>query len=54
MITDSRYMPYDIRVSPTDLNGAVNGQKVAVVINWLSDRRREPIGRISEVLGNAG
>ena len=54
VITDSRYMPYDIRVSPTDLNGAVNGQKVAVVINGWSDRRREPIGRISEVLGNAG
>ncbi|MDR3181094.1 MAG: ribonuclease R [Prevotellaceae bacterium] len=54
VITDSRYMPYDIRVSPADLNGAENGQKVAVMINGWSDRRREPVGRISEVLGNIG
>jgi ribonuclease R len=54
VITDSRYMPYDIRVSPSDLNGAENGQKVAVVVNGWSDRRREPVGRVSEVLGNIG
>ena len=54
VITDSRYMPYDIRVSPADLNGAENGQKVAVMVNGWSDRRREPVGRVSEVLGNIG
>jgi ribonuclease R len=54
VITDSRYMPYDIRISPADLNGAENGQKVAVMVNGWSDRRREPVGRVSEVLGNIG
>jgi ribonuclease R len=54
VITDSRYMPYDIKISPADVNGAENGQKVAVVVNGWSDRRREPVGRVSEVLGNVG
>ncbi|MDR3184294.1 MAG: ribonuclease R, partial [Prevotellaceae bacterium] len=54
VITDNRYMPYDIRISPADLNGAENGQKVATVITGWSERRREPVGRVSEVLGNVG
>jgi ribonuclease R len=54
VITDSRYMPYDIRISPADVNGAENGQKVAVVITGWSERRREPMGRVTEVLGTVG
>jgi ribonuclease R len=54
VITDSRYMPYDIRIAPVDVNGAENGQKVAVMVTGWSDRRREPVGRVNEVLGNVG
>jgi ribonuclease R len=54
VITDNKFMPYDIRISPADLKDAENGQKVAVMINGWSDRRQEPIGYISEVLGTVG
>jgi ribonuclease R len=54
VITDSRYMPYDIRIAPSDAGGAENGQKVAVRITGFSQKQNEPTGRVFEVLGTAG
>ncbi len=54
VITDSRYMPYDIRVMPEDLNEAKNGEKVAVHIHGFVESKREPIGKVTQVLGRPG
>ncbi len=54
VITDSRYMPYDIRVMPEDINGAKNGEKVAVLVTGWIESKREPVGKITQVLGRPG
>ncbi len=54
VITDSRFMPYDISVNPKELNGAKNGEKVAVLVTGWNEARREPIGKITHVLGQPG
>ncbi|MDR0694777.1 MAG: ribonuclease R, partial [Prevotellaceae bacterium] len=54
VITESRNMPYDIKVPPQELYGAESGQKVAVrVFDWDA-RNREPVGRIIDILGAPG
>ncbi len=54
VITDNRYMPYDIRVMPGDLNEAKNGEKVAVLVYGFVESKREPLGKITQVLGRPG
>ncbi len=54
VVTDSRYMPYDIRVMPEDLNEAKNGEKVAVYVYGFVESKREPLGKITQVLGIPG
>ena len=54
VISDNRFLPYDIRVFPEELNGAENGNKVAVLVTGFSEERKEPVGRIIDVLGLPG
>ena len=54
VMIESRYMPYDIRVSKNHLHGANNGDKVAVMIKDWPMKEKEPFGEICEVLGVPG
>ena len=51
---DDRKMLHDIFVPLTDLNGAKNGQKVQVSITDWPEGAKNPIGRISTILGEQG
>jgi len=54
VIPDDRKMLHDIYVPINDLNGAKNGQKVQVsMTDWL-EGAKNPMGRISYILGNQG
>lgn len=54
LVTDNRKMPYDIFIPLTRLKGAKSGQKaIARIIEWPSGAKN-PIGEITEVLGNPG
>ena len=54
VIADHRKMYDDIYVKREDLNGASNGDKVIVdIIEWPVDDRN-PVGKVSRVLGPAG
>lgn len=54
VVNDSRQMPLDIFVPFDNLNGAEQGQKVIVeVIEW-PETSKNPVGKISAVLGNSG
>ena len=54
LIPDTRKMPYDIFIPLDKLKGARDGQKViAKVIEWPR-KKKNPIGAVLEVLGNAG
>ncbi|MDR3133412.1 MAG: ribonuclease R [Prevotellaceae bacterium] len=54
VITESRNMPYDIKVPAQELHGAESGQKVAVLVFDWDGRKREPVGHIIDVLGMPG
>ncbi len=54
LIPDNKNMPFDLFIPLTKLNGAKQGQKaVARMIEW-DQRSRNPMGEITEVLGNPG
>ncbi len=54
LIADSKEMPVDIFVSQSDLNGAINGQKVIVKIIEWPEKSKNPIGVVTEILGTVG
>lgn len=54
VIPDDRKMLHDIFVPISDLNGAKNGQKVQVTITDWPEGAKNPIGKISTVLGTQG
>jgi len=54
VISDSRYLPYDIRIFSEGLNGAKNGDKVAVLVTGFSEGKNEPVGHVIDVLGLPG
>ncbi len=51
---DDRKMLHDIFVPLSDLNGAKNGQKVQVSITDWPESAKNPIGKISNILGEQG
>ena len=54
LIPDGRNMPYDIFIPQKNLNGAKNGQKAIVQIEEWPRKSKSPLGKVIEVLGNAG
>lgn len=54
VMIDDRKMLHDIFVPLTDLNGAKNGQKVQVAITDWPEGAKNPIGKISNILGEQG
>jgi ribonuclease R len=54
LIPDNKNMPFDLFIPLSKLNGAKQGQKaVARLVEW-DQRSRNPVGEITEVLGNPG
>ena len=54
LIPDNKNMPFDLFIPLNKLNGAKQGQKaVARMIEW-DQRSRNPVGEVTEVLGNPG
>jgi len=54
LIPDNKNMPFDLFIPLAKLNGAKQGQKaVARLVEW-DQRSRNPVGEITEVLGNPG
>ncbi len=52
---DSRHMTTDIYIPLKRVKKAKNGEKVVVQITeWSNNERRAPVGRITQVLGEAG
>ncbi|MCX2454058.1 ribonuclease R [Pedobacter sp. PLR] len=51
---DDKKMLHDIFVPLSDLNGAKNGQKVQVTITDWPEGAKNPIGKISNILGEQG
>lgn len=47
-------MPFNILISEKDRNGAVEGDKVFVVITKWTSRKKIPIGKVDRVLGRHG
>jgi ribonuclease R len=54
LIPDNKVMPYDIFIPLTKLKGAENGQKAVAKITDWPERGKNPVGEITEVLGNVG
>ncbi|PCH70005.1 MAG: ribonuclease R [Bacteroidetes bacterium] len=54
LIPDSRKMPFDIYIPLDDLKNAKNGQKAIARITRWDENRRNPYGKIIEILGNPG
>lgn len=55
VITENRFMPYDIEVVNTeDIKREYNGLKVAVLITGFPKGSLTPLGKFLEVLGKAG
>ncbi len=55
MIPDSQKVLYDILIPSDKLMGAKPDQKVLVEIEeWTTSRRQNPVGRVVEILGDAG
>ncbi|MDB5021287.1 MAG: Ribonuclease, partial [Pedobacter sp.] len=54
VMIDDRKMLHDIFVPLTDLNGAKNGQKVQVSITDWPEGAKNPIGKITQILGEQG
>ena len=54
LVPDKTQMPYDIFIPLDKLNNAQRGQKaVAKIVEW-TERQKNPIGEIIEVLGDVG
>lgn len=54
LVADNRSMPYDIFIPLSSLNGAVKGQKaIAQITDWPANAKN-PIGKITDVLGFPG
>lgn len=54
LIPDNKNMPFDLFIPLSKLNGAKQGQKaVARLVEW-DQRSRNPVGEVTEVLGNPG
>jgi len=54
LLCDNRNMVVDIFISPSDLNGAEDGEKALVeIINW-PERMNNPVGRVVKRLGRPG
>lgn len=53
-ISDSPHMPYDIYIPIESLKGAKSGQKVLVRIVEWSEKTKNPLGEVIEVLGDSG
>ncbi len=51
LIPDDRKIFYDIFISKANTNGAKDGQKVVVEITKWPEPRRNPEGKVSEILG---
>jgi ribonuclease R len=54
VITESRNMPYDIRIPIENVKDTQNGLKVAAVVDEWPKKSNEPIGHIIDVLGTPG
>ncbi len=54
VITESRNMPYDIRIADAEDLKQYNGLKVAAIIQEWPRKSNEPIGRIIDILGKPG
>lgn len=54
LIPDSRKMPYDIFIPPQALKGGRDGQKAVAKITEWPEKSRNPIGKITDVLGDPG
>ena len=52
--SDNQAMPYDIFITKSKINGAVNGQKVMVKIIEWPEKSNNPFGEIIEILGLPG
>lgn len=51
LIPDNQKIFHDVFIAKAHLNGAKNGQKVVVEITQWPERRRNPEGKVSEILG---
>lgn len=54
LVSPSAMLPHDILVPARFLNGAKNGEKVAVRVTEWNKSARNPIGEVIEVLGKEG
>ncbi len=54
VVPDKRKMYHDIFVSLRDLNGAEHGEKVLVTITEWESSDKNPIGKVTKVLGKSG
>lgn len=54
VIPDEKRISLDVFISAEDANGAKNGDKVVVEITRWPEKRRNPEGRIVEILGKTG
>ena len=54
VMIDDRKMLHDIFVPLSDLNGAKNGQKVQVTITDWPEGVKNPIGKVTQILGEQG
>lgn len=54
VIPDDSRIAYDVFIPKADINGAKTNQKVVVEITSWPDKRRNPEGRISEIIGFIG
>jgi len=54
LITYSSSLPRDIQIPLDKLKGAKNGEKVAVKVTDWPEQSRNPLGRVTEVLGQSG
>lgn len=54
VVADDKRIYQDIFIPKSDRNGAKTGQVVIVEITTWPDRRRNPEGRVMEILGNKG
>lgn len=54
VIPDSKRMHFDIFIPQSEIKGAQHGDKVVAKIKRWGERDRNPIGKITDVLGQAG
>lgn len=54
LVIDDRYMPYDVFVPMSKLNGAKQGEKAIVKIIEWPENAKSPIGEVVDVLGKSG